>query len=70
MPRVGFEPTIPVFKQVETFHALGRAVTKIGALTPLAVFFSCKLAFLFVGLKISYVPTVTLKSPNKFPLCY
>jgi hypothetical protein len=23
-PRVGFEPTIPVFKRVKTFHALGR----------------------------------------------
>jgi hypothetical protein len=30
MPRVGFEPTILVFKQAKTIHALDRAVTVIG----------------------------------------
>jgi hypothetical protein len=30
MPRVGFEPTIPVFEQAKTFHALDRAATVIG----------------------------------------
>jgi hypothetical protein len=25
MPRVGFEPTIPVFERTKTFHALDRA---------------------------------------------
>jgi hypothetical protein len=31
MPRVGFEPTIPVFKRAKTVHALDRAVTVIGS---------------------------------------
>jgi hypothetical protein len=31
MPRVGFEPTIPVFNRAKTFHALDRTVTVIGA---------------------------------------
>jgi hypothetical protein len=30
MPRVGFEPTIPVFERAKTVHALDRAVTVIG----------------------------------------
>jgi hypothetical protein len=30
MPRVGFEPTIPVFERAKTVHALGRAATVIG----------------------------------------
>jgi hypothetical protein len=30
MPRVGFEPTIPVFEGVKTVHALDRAATMIG----------------------------------------
>jgi hypothetical protein len=30
MPRVGFEPTIPVFEQAKTVHALDRAATVIG----------------------------------------
>jgi hypothetical protein len=29
MPRVGFEPTTPVFEQVKTVHALDRAATVI-----------------------------------------
>jgi hypothetical protein len=29
MPRVGFEPTIPVFEQSKTVHALDRAATVI-----------------------------------------
>jgi hypothetical protein len=29
MPRVGFEPTIPVFQRVKTFHALDRAAPVI-----------------------------------------
>jgi hypothetical protein len=29
MPRVGYEPTIPVFVRVKTFHALDRAATVI-----------------------------------------
>jgi hypothetical protein len=30
MPQVGFAPTIPVFEQAETVHALDRAATVIG----------------------------------------
>jgi hypothetical protein len=30
MPRVGFEPTFPVFEQAKTFHASDRAATVIG----------------------------------------
>jgi hypothetical protein len=30
MPLAGFEPTIPVFKRANTFHALDRAATVTG----------------------------------------
>jgi hypothetical protein len=30
MPRVGFEPTNPVFERAKIFHALDRAATVIG----------------------------------------
>jgi hypothetical protein len=30
MPRMEFEPTIPVFERVRTVHALDRAATVIG----------------------------------------
>jgi hypothetical protein len=30
MPRVRFEPTIPVFERAKTCHALGRAAAVIG----------------------------------------
>jgi hypothetical protein len=30
MPRVGFQPTIPVFERARTFRVLDRAVTVIG----------------------------------------
>jgi hypothetical protein len=30
MPRVGFEPMIPVFERAKTVHALDRAATVIG----------------------------------------
>jgi hypothetical protein len=30
MPRVGFEPTIPVFEREKTVHALDHAATVIG----------------------------------------
>jgi hypothetical protein len=33
MPWVRFEPTIPVFEQAETFHALDRAAAVIGPVT-------------------------------------
>jgi hypothetical protein len=32
MPRVGCEPTIPVFEQANAFHALDRTATVSGAL--------------------------------------
>jgi hypothetical protein len=31
MPRVGFEPTIPVFERAKTIHALDRTATVIGS---------------------------------------
>jgi hypothetical protein len=31
MPRVGFEPMIPVFERAKTVHALDRAATVIGS---------------------------------------
>jgi hypothetical protein len=31
MPRMGFEPTTPVFERARTFHALDRAPTVIGS---------------------------------------
>jgi hypothetical protein len=31
MPRVGFEPPIPVLKRAKAFHALDRAATVIGS---------------------------------------
>jgi hypothetical protein len=30
MPRVGFEPTIPVFERAKTVHAFDRGATVIG----------------------------------------
>jgi hypothetical protein len=33
MPRVGFEPTTPVFESAKRVHALDRAATVIGAIT-------------------------------------
>jgi hypothetical protein len=33
MPRVGFEPTIPVFERAKTDHARDRAATVIGTET-------------------------------------
>jgi hypothetical protein len=30
MPRLGFEPTIPVFERAKAVHALDRAATMIG----------------------------------------
>jgi hypothetical protein len=32
MPQLGFEPTIPVFEQANTVHALDQAATVIGTL--------------------------------------
>jgi hypothetical protein len=31
MPRVGFEPTIPVFERTEIVHAVDRTATVIGS---------------------------------------
>jgi hypothetical protein len=46
MPRVGFEPTIPVFERAKTVHALDGAATVIGSLSPIASFL---LRFEFLG---------------------
>jgi hypothetical protein len=34
MPRVGFEPTIPALERAKTFHAVDRAATVIGHVSP------------------------------------
>jgi hypothetical protein len=34
MPRVGIEPTIPVFERAETVHALDRAAAVMGPRAP------------------------------------
>jgi hypothetical protein len=34
MPRVGLEPTIPVYERAKTVHALDRAATAIGNFLP------------------------------------
>jgi hypothetical protein len=37
MPRVGFEPTTPVFEREKTVHALDRATTVIGKITDIGL---------------------------------
>jgi hypothetical protein len=37
MPRVGFEPTIPMFERAKTVHALDRAATVIGYYSVLGI---------------------------------
>jgi hypothetical protein len=39
MPRVGFEPTVPVFERGKTVHALDRAATVIGLTQNMAFIF-------------------------------
>jgi hypothetical protein len=43
-------------------------VTKFTTLTPLSLLVSCELSFPVVGLKMSSLPTLALKSPNKIHL--
>jgi hypothetical protein len=40
-------------------------VAKFTTLTPLSLLILCKLSFPIVGLKMSSLPTLALKSPNK-----
>jgi hypothetical protein len=40
-------------------------MVKFTNLTPLPLLISCKLSFPIVGLKISSLPTLALKSPNR-----
>jgi hypothetical protein len=47
MPRVGFEPTIPVFERAKMVHASDRAVTVIGELYNNGPYFL--LAFTLLG---------------------
>jgi hypothetical protein len=39
-------------------------VAKLTNLTPLSLLISCKLSFSIIGLKMSSLPTLALKSPN------
>jgi hypothetical protein len=36
MPRVEFEPTIPVFERAKTVHALDRAATVVGSFSEIS----------------------------------
>jgi hypothetical protein len=45
-------------------------VAKFTTLTPLSLLFSYELSFPIAGLKISYLPTFALKSPNKMFMPY
>jgi len=45
-------------------------VAKFTALTPLSLIISCKLSFQIGGLKIFFLPTFALKSPNKIFIDY
>jgi hypothetical protein len=45
-------------------------VANFTALTPLALLISRKLSFPIAGLKIPYLPTFALKSPNKIFMSY
>jgi hypothetical protein len=40
-------------------------VAKFTNLTPLSLLISCKLSFLIVGLKMSSLPALAFKSPNR-----
>jgi hypothetical protein len=40
-------------------------VAKFTTLTPLSLLMSCNLSFPVVGLKMSYLPTLAVKSPDK-----
>jgi hypothetical protein len=53
MPRVGFEPTIPVFERAKTVHALDRAVTVIGLYIPQCTKYIC-LTNLLVYLRFNF----------------
>jgi hypothetical protein len=45
-------------------------VAKFTTLTPLSLLTSCKISFLVVGLKMSSLPTLTIKSPHKIFIWY
>jgi hypothetical protein len=45
-------------------------VAKFTTLTPLSLLISCKLSFPIVGLKMSSLPTLAFKSPNKIFVWY
>jgi hypothetical protein len=45
-------------------------VAKFTTLTPLSILISYELLFPIVGLKISSIPTLALKSPNNFHVVF
>jgi hypothetical protein len=49
----------------DTLSARFLDVSKFTDLTPLSLLISCKLSFLFLGLRMSSLPTLALKSPYK-----
>jgi hypothetical protein len=46
MPRVGFEPKIPMFEWAKTAHALDRAATMIGGFSLLHTFYALQIIFI------------------------
>jgi hypothetical protein len=51
MPRVRFEPRIPVFEQAKTVHAVERAATVIGD--------ECTTTFYFAKISFNNIPPPT-----------
>jgi NADH:ubiquinone oxidoreductase subunit K len=45
-------------------------VAKFSTQTSLSLLMSCKLSFLTVGLKISFIPSFALESHNKLFMCF
>jgi hypothetical protein len=56
MPRVGFEPTIPVFEMAKTVHALDRVVTVIAEMVTTMQYYSSNCSF-----RTTYSLTMRLK---------
>jgi hypothetical protein len=66
MPQVGFEPTIPVFKQVKAIHSLDRAATVINLNAALRC--SCKMSMKIVVSEDRASPLQNPCSVSKQPL--
>jgi hypothetical protein len=63
MPRVRFEPTIPVFERAKTLHAVDRAATVIGAKYKIW-YINYLISIVFVGRKDSVILKRKTSLPN------